>query len=188
MAVTAVTGDIGAGKSTFAKLLAEKLNCELLDADKTAKNLWTRDDIKKIAVARWGVEISDEKGNLILKKISEHVFSDKNENKFCNSMLHPLVIAELEEKASKLKNCVIEIPLLFEAEANRPKWIDKVIYVTADFEIRAQRCLEQRGWSVDELKRREGFLLPQKTKIALSDFVVRNEGSIYKLKSELCLI
>ena len=182
MAVTAVTGDIGAGKSTFAKLLAEKLNCELLDADKTAKNLWTRDDIKKIAVARWGVEISDEKGNLILKKISEHVFSDKNENKFCNSMLHPLVIAELEEKASKLKNCVIEIPLLFEAEANRPKWIDKVIYVTADFEIRAQRCLEQRGWSVDELMKRESLLLPQRERIAVCEYVIHNDGEVSELE------
>ena len=183
MAVIAITGDIGAGKSTFAKLLAEKLKCELLDADKTAKNLWTRNDIKKIAVSRWGNEISDKAGNLIPAKISEHVFSDKNENKFCNSLLHPLVMSELEKKAATLKNCVIEIPLLFEAAAEtlRPKWIDKVIYVTAPFEVRARRCFEQRGWSIDELKRREKFLLPKKTKTALSDLVIKNNGSLNQL-------
>ncbi|MBQ4469105.1 MAG: dephospho-CoA kinase, partial [Synergistaceae bacterium] len=54
MAITAVTGDIGAGKSTVSKLLAEKLSCERLDADALVSQIWTRSEVKEFFTQRWG--------------------------------------------------------------------------------------------------------------------------------------
>ena len=174
MDVTAITGDIGAGKSTITKLLAEKLQCELLDADRVTAELWTNEKVKAMALSRWGSEIFDEAGNIIKPKISRIIFTDKAEYEFCNSMLHPLIMNELERKARNFPRAIIEIPLLF--EVGRPKWIDQVIYVSASFETRAKRCMLQRGWNIEELQRREEFLLPRDIKLSQSDYIINNDG------------
>ena len=64
----------------------------------------------------------------------------------------------------------------------------KIIYITADFEIRARRCQEQRGWSIDELKRREKFLLPSDLKISLSDLAIKNNSGLENLKEQLTFL
>ena len=189
MAVLAITGDIGAGKSTAAKILSEKLSCPLLNADLITAELWRNDkNIKKIFTSRWGNEIIDMSGNIIKSEISRRIFFDKDEYKFCNSILHPLILKELEIRIKELKiknkNVITEIPLIFEA-GGRADFIDKVIYIAADFETRAKRCREQRGWSIDELKRRESFLLPREKKISLSDFVIYNDGNLEDLREKI---
>ncbi len=187
MTTAVVTGDIGAGKSTAAKLLAEKLSCPLLDADKIAAELWHDDEVKKIFVSRWGSEILDSSGEIIKTEISRRIFFNIEEYKFCNSILHPLVMKELGVRSEKLgaksKNLVIEIPLLFEAQANLLPAC--VIFVAANFETRSLRCFEQRGWSIDELKRRESFLMPREKKISMSDFVIHNDGTLEELKQKI---
>ena len=183
MAVTAITGDIGSGKSTAAGLLAGILGCERFDADTIAKSMWLRDDVKTLAVNRWGVGILDPSGKIVLSRIAEHIFSAKSENDFCNALIHPLVMAELQEMSRKLNCAVVEIPLL--SEAGRPAWIDRAIYLTADFSLRAERCRSQRGWSVEELRRRESLLLPQKLRMSVCEHVILNDSNIHELQRKL---
>ncbi|MBQ7593400.1 MAG: dephospho-CoA kinase [Synergistaceae bacterium] len=215
MAAIAITGDIGAGKSTVSKLLAEKLGCERLDADVVAKNLWLRDDVKAQAVNRWGEKILDASGKILIPEIARIIFTDETEHEYCNKMLHPLVMSELKRRAaniinrefpstseqarklekvivsdnlshvtSKPENVVIEIPLLFEAGSSFD-WINFVVYVTANFDVRAERCRVSRGWSFDELRRREKFLLPQNEKISMSDYIINNDGGISELERQI---
>ena len=179
MAVTAITGDIGSGKSTAARILAGILGCESLDADGIAKSMWLREDVKACAVGRWGNDIIAPSGRIITSRIAEHIFSAKSESDFCNSIIHPLVMAELRERTRSLSRAVVEIPLL--PEAGRPEWIDRAVYVTAKFEARAERCKSQRGWSIDELRRRESLLLPQSVRMSVCEFVLHNDGGIDEL-------
>ena len=158
MAVTAVTGEIGSGKSTLSRILSRLMNCAVIDADKIAAEVWTRDDVKNIFVSRWGNEILDADGNIIKPNIAEKIFTDDSEHKFCDSIIHPLVMDEIRTLTEKI-DAVAEIPLL--PEAGRPEWITRVIYTESDFSLRAERCRVSRGWSYDELMRREKFLLPK---------------------------
>lgn len=183
MAVTAITGDIGSGKSTVAGLLAEILGCERLDADGIAKTMWLREDVKAQAVNRWGDEILGSSGEIVLSRIAEHIFSGKSESDFCNGLIHPLVMAELQEWTKNLSRAVVEIPLL--PEAGRLSWIDRAIYITAKFEARADRCKSQRGWSVEELRRRESLLLPQSVRMSVCECVVHNDSNIHELERRL---
>lgn len=180
MGVLAVTGDVGSGKSTAAHYLAEILGCECLDADSLAKSLWSRPDVQALAVRRWGNSILDSSGKILMPRLAERIFSAKSEHSFACSLIHPLVMNELRQRAQG--NSVLEIPLL--PEAGRPEWIDRAIYVTASFTVRAERC-KVRGWNVDELKRRESFLLPQASRMAVCDYIVYNDGNIHQLQQQL---
>ena len=181
--VTAVTGDIGAGKSTAAKLLSHNLSCEYLSADFTAKSLWLREDVKASAVNHWGTGILDSHGNISIREIASLAFSDESNHEFVNSLIHPLVMNELEVLSRKYGDAVIEIPLLF--EAGHHEWADVIVYVSADFQTRARRCELQRGWSIDELMRREKFLLPREERIAMSDYVIHNDKGIKELEEQI---
>ena len=183
MAVTAVTGEIGSGKSTAARILAEKLGCVCVDADRVAKALWLRDDVKAQAVKHWGSEILDSSGQIIIPKLAEHIFSSKAEHDFCSKLIHPLVMHELRKLTQNLADSVVEISLL--PEAGRPDWVDMVIYVAADFAVRAERCRAQRGWDVEELRRRESYLLPECERISVCEVVIHNDGGIDELARQL---
>ena len=183
MAAAAVTGDIGAGKSTVSKLLAHNLSCKYVSADVTAKSMWHREDVKAQAVKHFGSEILDSSGEIILPELASLVFSDESNHEFVNSLIHPLVMNELEELSHKYGDAVVEIPLLF--EAGHHEWIDVIVYVSADFQTRARRCELQRGWKADELMRRERFLLPREERIAMSDYVLHNDRGISELEEEI---
>ena len=183
--VTAVTGDIGSGKSTAARILAKFLGCECVDADVIAKDLWTRDDVKSQAVRRWSSEILDSSGQIITSKIAERIFSAKSDYDFCNGLIHPLVMSQLYEIACGRNSVVLEIPLL--PEAGRPSWVDRAVYVTAEFSLRAERCKRQRGWSCDELRRRESFLLPKSVRMSVCEYVIINDDGIDELTQKLAV-
>ena len=73
---------------------------------------------------------------------------------------------------------VAEIPMLF--EAGRPEWVDRVLFMTADAEIRARRN-SFRGLDENELRRRERFFLNREERIKRSDWVICNNGDVEKL-------
>lgn len=180
MAVTAVTGEIGAGKSTVTSILARLMGCVQVDADKVAAEIWTRPDVKSVAVSRWGDDILDAQGNIVRAEIARRIFADDEEHRFCNSLIHPRVMDEIHMLADG-SDIVAEIPLL--PEAGRPEWVDRAVYVMADFRVRAERC-RARGWSDDELLRREKFLLPRESRLAVCDYVIRNEGGLSDLEGQ----
>ena len=183
MAVRAITGDIGSGKSSAAGILAGKLGCLCFDADVIAKSMWQRREVKARAVSRWGNEILDPSGEIIFSLLAERIFSARNEYDFCNALIHPLVMAELQALSRSLDDAVLEISLL--PEAGRPQWIDKAIYITAEFSLRAERRRLQRGWTPEELRRREGFLLPQSVRMSMCEQVIHNDGSMTELEQKL---
>ena len=181
MAVIAVTGEIASGKSSLSRILSRLMKCGLIDADKITAEIWTRNDVKGVFAQRWGGEILDAEGNIIREKIAGKIFTDDEEYKFCNSIIHPLVMNEIHKRTENI-NAVAEIPLL--PEVGRPEWISHVIYTEADFSVRAERCRVSRGWSDEELLRREKFLLPKSERLSICDYVIRSEGSLSDLRGQ----
>ena len=114
--------------------------------------------------------------------LAEKIFTDDSEHKFCDSIIHPLVMDEIRALTENI-DAVAEIPLL--PEAGRPEWVDRAIYITAKFEARAERCAVQRGWSVDELRRRESLLLPQSVRMSVCERVIHNNNNIHELTRKL---
>ncbi len=179
--VTAVTGDIGSGKSTVTAMLSRLLCCRSVDADKIALEAWTRPDVKRQAVSRWGSSILDAEGNIIKSEIARIIFADREEHSFCNRLIHPVVMNQIHALAVK-PDIIAEIPLL--PETGRPEWIGCAVYVTASFESRLKRCRESRGWDYDELKRREDLLSAKNFRMSICDYVIQNENSLSDLERQ----
>lgn len=172
----AVSGDVGAGKSTVSRLF-EGLGGVLIDSDRVVADLWRRPDVIGTAVSRWGDGILDADGRVVHAKIAERIFRDRVEYAWVCSLLHPLVEAVVRRRIDAARPerewLVVEIPLLFETGV--ASWVTSTVFVTAARSLRLERC-RARGWDDAELTRREAFFLPSGERMALSDYVIHNDG------------
>ena len=137
----AVTGDVGAGKSTVARLF-ESLGGVRFDADAVVAELWRRPDIVGAAVGRWGSGILDSEGRVVFAHVAARLFSSRAEYDWGCALLHPPTRAELARRVASLDPkrdwAVAEIPMLFESGV--PDWVTATVFVTASRDVRAERA------------------------------------------------
>jgi dephospho-CoA kinase len=174
MFAAAITGDVGAGKSTLSRVMAS-LGANVISADDIAKSQWAKPDVLAEAAARWGGRILRD-GRADFSAIAGIAFGDDSELRFMNSLIHPGARADIKRAASSMRGLVvIEIPLLFESGGY--EWIDYIIYAAASASLRASRSAV-RGWDANELLRRERFMMSSEKKKSLSDIVLTNDGDM----------
>lgn len=169
-----LTGDVGAGKSTVVRVW-RALGANTIDADAIAKEEWHKPEIARLMTARWGDRVLTD-GHPDYAKIAAVAFSNEEEYRFTNALIHPGTRAEISRRANALRGWIVaEIPLLF--EAGRHDWIDCVVCVAAPRERRvAQNAF--RGWDDDEIRRRERFLIDGEEKRRMSEVVMTNNGTL----------
>lgn len=181
MTILGLTGGIASGKSFAGGLLAER-GAVVLDADRHAHAVLGEPVVLETLVGRWGESILAEDGSLRRSEVAKHVFGDSPEaiaeRRFLEGLVHPRVRqrlkAELAEAAqSGVPVAVLDIPLLFEAG-----WADEcdaVLFVDTPLEIRQQRAAK-RGWSAEELAKRETSQMPVDEKRAAADEVIPGDN------------
>ncbi len=175
MLVVALTGGIGAGKSTVAQNFAE-LGALVIDADQLARMAIERgsDGFAEVLL-RFGDEIILN-GDIDRKKLAEIVFSDEAARKDLEKIIHPRVQAIFAEAVEDLEHddiLVYEIPLLVETDAAEK--FDYVITVEADMELRKERLLK-KGLYISQIEKRMAAQATQESREAIADYVIRNDG------------
>jgi len=171
----AITGGIGAGKST-ALACFRRHGAATVSSDEIVHHLLGSDpDVKRALVERLGEEVLDEGGTPDRDLIAKRVFADPAALEFLEKLLHPLVSREYmawREQLAELPNppevCVTEVPLLYEAGAESR--FDSVVVITAPAKLREAR---RGGWKDD----RESRLLPDREKVSSADFSYVNTGT-----------
>lgn len=149
MIVIGITGPTGSGKGIVAEIFANE-GFSVIDADKVYSSLINANSplLKKIS-EEFGTDIIKKDGSLDRIILAERVFKDKNANDKLNSITHPAVMDEIihliEENKANGKSCVIDAPLLYEANAD--VLCDIVIFVTADTDLRLERVINRDGVS-----------------------------------------
>ncbi len=174
--VIGVTGNYCSGKNIVSKYL-EELGFSVVDVDKIGHEALEvkKDDIVKV----FGEEIISN-GRIDRKKLGKKVFSDKNEIKKLERIVHPWMIREVKKRVSKKGNWVINAALL----------IEMCLFVLCDFtigvdtprEIAVMRGISRDGISREEAERRLDAQIPLKEKKHYVDIVIENNGSIEDLK------
>ena len=171
----AVTGGIGAGKSTALESF-RRHGAATVSSDEIVHHLLATDPAVKTAlVERLGEEILGEDGAPDRERIAFRVFRDPEALDFLEKLLHPLVSREYmawREQLAQLPNppevCVTEVPLLYEVGAETR--FDKVVVITAPTKLRESR---RGGWKDD----REARLVPDREKAKRADFTYVNTGT-----------
>jgi dephospho-CoA kinase len=171
----AITGGIGAGKSTALECF-RRHGAATVSSDEIVHHLLATDpEVKRALVERLGDEIIGEDGAPDRERIALRVFKDRQALDFLEKLLHPLVSLEYmtwREQLAALPNppvvCVTEVPLLYEVGAETR--FDKVVVITAPTKLREAR----RGGRTDD---REARLVPDREKAKRADFTYVNTGT-----------
>ncbi len=168
-----LTGGIGSGKTTVAKLF-ETLGIPVYYADDAAKKLMnTHEKLKAALIEHFGAR-SYSQGELDRKYLAAIVFNDNEKLELLNSLTHPVTIQDAEEWMSRQTTPYIikEAALLFESGA--AERLDYVIGVYAPQHIRVKRVMERDGLAVEEIMKRISHQIDEEMKMKLCDFVISN--------------
>lgn len=175
-----LTGGIGSGKSTVAKMLVEH-GATLIDADDISRAATAPGGsaIARIA-AQFGMEATTPEGAMNRDVMRQRVFADATARQQLEAIIHPLVSLESARQAeqARLAGCellVFDIPLLVESKRWRQQ-LDKILVVDCEQTTQISRVTQRSGWTPDAV---EKVILQQATRaerLAAADLVIYNDG------------
>ena len=143
-----LTGGIGSGKSTVAKLLAAQ-GAALIDTDAIARALTLAEgaSIGSIRDA-FGPQFIAADGSLDRPRMREAVFADADAKRRLEAMLHPLIGLEVERQIDmqRAEVVVLDIPLLVESGRWRAR-VDRVWVVDCSEGLQVERVVARSGWT-----------------------------------------
>jgi len=171
MIVLGLTGSIGMGKSTTAKMFAEA-GVPVHDSDEAVHRLYSGAAAPLVEAAFPGTVVD---GVVDRARLGARVLGDAAALKRLEAIIHPLVRADADAFLAMHRNAgesiaVLDIPLLFET-GGRGR-VDKVVVVTAPTEIQRQRVLARPGMTEEKLAAILAKQVPDAEKRRLADFVI----------------
>ena len=169
-----ITGGIGSGKSTVAKVF-EELGIPVYYADAAAKKLMNEDELLVAQIQKEFGEASYVDGKLDRKYLAALVFNNEKKLAMLNSIVHPATLRDSDEWMLQQTTpyALKEAALIFESGAN--KQLDCVIGVYAPAPLRQQRILERDHATVEEIKARMENQMDEEEKMRLCDYIITND-------------
>ncbi len=178
-----LTGGIGSGKSTVAKLF-EQLNIPVYYADDSAKKLMHTPPLKKAISKLLGPQAYKD-NRLNVSYISGIVFDNKKILKALEDIVHPAVRKDFINWTSRQNSPYIVVENAILHKTGMDQMVDKIITVTAEDKLRIERLKKRDGKNEEELKKvmqaqnKPEFLLKN------SDFIIENNGNLNKLRQKV---
>lgn len=184
-----LTGGIGSGKSTVARLLAER-GAAVVDADRVAREVVEPGSEGLAAVvAEFGESVLLPDGSLDRPALGRLVFTDPASRARLNALLHPRIAARSAElmTAAQARDpdgvLVHDVALLVENDLV-PAY-DLVVVVDTDPEVAVRRLVERRGLTVPDARARIGAQTSRAERLAVADEVLRNDGEERDLERQV---
>ena len=175
-----ITGGIGSGKTTVAKIF-EVLGVPVYYADDAAKRLMNEDQaLQQKIIENFGADVF-ENSQLNRSRLASIVFNDPEKLALLNSIVHPVTIADAEKwmkrfsktATQKIPFAIKEAALIFESGAQ--KKLDYVIGVHAPYKLRLQRSMQRDNLTKDEVEARMEKQMDETKKMNLCNFIVTND-------------
>ena len=170
--IIGITGPSGAGKTSISKLLKEKLDADIINADEIVKEMSVSGtEYFKEIVKTFGENILLDNGEINKPKLANIIFSDASQRELLNSITFKYIVDEIKTKINSNKSeiVIIDAPLLIESRLH--EMCDVVISVIVDKDIKLKRICKRD--SIDEsnaLKRIEAQ--PQ------NEFYIKNSNLV----------
>ena len=181
--IIGLTGGIGSGKTSVAKLLEQK-GFPVYYSDDQAKNIVNIDpELKEKIISLLGRE-SYVDGVYNRKYVAEKVFNDAELLEQLNHLIHPAVRIDFEKwVAAQTSEFVFkETALLFELKLNEQCY--KSLLVTADDNLRIKRTMDRDNKTYREIETIMQNQMPEKDKMKLANYIIYNNSDRDNLESE----
>ncbi len=187
MLLVGLTGGLGAGKSTVARMLADR-GAILVDADELARRaLEPGSRAYRQVCDLFGDEVVTASGELDRAAIAAAVFSDPERRRALESIVHPEVFRMLAEAVEARRGTddiiAFDAPLIVETGFHDA--CDVVVVVTALEEERVARAVRDRGLTADQARARIGAQIGDAEREAVADVVIRNDGDVAQLEAQV---
>lgn len=171
MIILGLTGSIGMGKSTTARMFQEA-GVPVHDSDEAVHRLYAGQAAPLVETAFPGTVVD---GVVDRKRLAEIVLKDPAAIKRLEAIIHPLVRADAEaflqrSREAGARIAMLDIPLLFET-GGRDR-VDRVVVVTAPAEIQRERVLARPGMTVDKFEAILARQVPDAKKREMADYVI----------------
>lgn len=186
-----LTGGIGSGKSTVARLLAEA-GIPVVDADQVARDIMEPGSPVLAEVTReFGADLLDASGALNRAELARRAFATAEATKRLNAITHPAIRAESARRLSELEKSgaaagVYDMPLLFELGLD--KSMDLNVVVDAGVEVRVARLVEKRGLDEADVRNRIARQLGDEERCERADIVLDNNGTPGQLEAQVATL
>ena len=171
-----ITGNIGSGKTTAARIFAA-LGIPVYDADSRAKAVMTDNKLLKEQLTQlFGAETYQLDGSINRNYLANLVFNHQPNLELLNGIVHPAVFADYEiwVEAQKAPYVLKEAALLYESGSY--KKLDKIILVTCPQDIRLQRSMARDGASKEAILARMAKQISEEEKLLRANFMIKNDG------------
>lgn len=187
MLLVGLTGGIGSGKSTVARMLEER-GAVVFDADVLArKAVEAGSPGFQAVVDRFGADVLAPGGDLDREALASIVFADPAARRDLEAIVHPEVrrmFAEgTEEHRGSDRVVVFSAPLLVETGMHTA--FEVLVVVSATVHTQVQRLMRDRGMSEAAVKARIAAQAPLEDKAAVADVLIDNEGSLDELEGQV---
>lgn len=174
-----LTGGIGSGKSTVAKIF-EVLGVPLYYADEAARRLMNEnDELRSKITETFGAAVYFN-GILDRAALASIVFNDPKKLEQLNALVHPVTftdairwLEQLEEADPPVPYAIKEAALIFESGAE--EWLDYVVGIYAPVPLRIQRAMHRDRCSEAEVMSRMSKQMEEHEKMELCNFVINND-------------
>lgn len=177
MLIIGISGQTGAGKSTFANMLSQRGLGENLEVDAVGHELLTVPQVRQSLVTAFGEDILDAEGNVCRRSLGRRAFVSSDTINILNSIMHPamkkMVAARIDTaRKSGHQAIIVNAALLFSMGLD--SLCNRLIYVQADPEVRLKRLVNYRNWTEESARERlfAQDKLPEGRKVIL----VNNDG------------
>jgi len=189
MVVIGVTGGVGTGKSTVARMF-KALGAVVLDADALAhramepkRPAWRR------IVKTFGAQILNDDHTIHRRRLADLVFADAKHRRTLERIIHPRVLRAIQQDLRRLRRsrrvpaAVLDVPLLIESGADQ--LVDVLVVVAAPARVQRARLKRRHGWSDDDITARTEAQMKLSAKVALADHVVDNSDGVEATRTQV---
>lgn len=187
MLLVGLTGGLGAGKSTVARMLADR-GAVVVDADVLARQaLEPGTRAFKEVCDLFGDDVLTAQGEIDRGALAEKVFADEEKRSALESITHPEVFRTLagivESHQGTDAVVVFDAPLILETGFDEA--CDVVVVVTAPEGEQVTRVMRGRGMSEADARARIAAQIDPEQRAARADVVLRNDGALEELKHQV---
>ena len=172
-----LTGGIGSGKSTVARMLVER-GSVLIDTDAIARALTLPGGAAIEAIrAAFGLQVIDASGAMDRAHMRELVFADPGAKTRLEGILHPMIGIETRRQmlAAGSRTVVFDVPLLTESSHWRTR-VDRVLVVDCSTDTQVERVMQRSGWASEAVLAVIAQQASRERRRACADAVIHNEG------------